>query len=292
MTEPPQEQMFRSRLKQAVDELSRDGWDIVETPGTEALPESLRDWQPDFIARRGSDIIIGEVKSRNSANLEDLNHFAQSVADLANARFEVYWLGDAPESEPPIDNVRVFIREASELTQAGHLTAGTLTAWAALEGAIIHFASDKEDIQAWRSPRQLLSNLYSLGYVSEQDFQRLMNLAKARSEIAHHVSRITPSVGDIEFILKTAERMASGQYVSVDQMIEWFQEHYEIPAMHTPHESAEGGYLYGPNEPRDPHDVLSDEFREATEADILQAAEALVDIAPEWVLKYPDTESR
>jgi hypothetical protein len=252
----------------------------------------LQDRQPDLIARRGSAILIGEVKSRNSTNLEDLDRFAKLVAELANARFEVYWLGDAPESELPVDNVRAFIRDAAELSQAGHLTAGTLTAWAALEGAIIHFASDKNDLQTWRSPRQLLSNLYSLGYVSEKDFQRLMSIAKVRSDIAHHASRITPSAADIEFILRIAERMASGQYVSVDQMIEWFQEHYEIPAMHMPHESAEGGYLYGPNEPHDPHDVLSDEFREATEEDIRQAADALTDIAPEWVAKYLEGESQ
>lgn len=291
MTDTQYEQIFQSRLRQAVDELRRDGWEVIERPAIKSLPEPLHGRQPDLIARRGEELIIGEVKSRHSANLDDLSRFASVVSAIPHARFELYWLGDAPESQLPITNVLAFIQETSQLINVGALTAATLTAWAALEGALIHFASDKSDLQPWRSPRQLLSSLYSLGYISETDFQRLSTIGKARSDIAHHASRVTPSVDDIEFVLKLARRMVSDQYVSVDEMVEWFLENFEIPAMHTPHDSREGGYQYLDNGPYDPREVLSEQFPDATADDVTQAVDSLEGIAPEWVAKYSNDES-
>jgi hypothetical protein len=275
---------------QAIEELYRDGWDVVENPDPESLPEPLRELRPDLIARRGSEILIGEVKSRHSVGLEHLNQLAESVANLANARLEVYWLGDAAEAEPPLDNIRDFIREASDLTRAGHLASGTLIAWAALEGAITYFAMDKDDLETWGSPWQLLSNLYSLGYISENDFQLLANLGKLRNEIAHHVSRIVPSVEGIEFILGIAERMISGRYISTDQMVQWFLEHYADPAKLVPHNSGEEKYQYRINEPYNAQEVLAENFPGATEEDLTQAVTSLEETSTEWIARDPEVD--
>lgn len=92
-------------------------------------------------------------------------------------------------------------------------------------GAVVYFAADKDDVQPWTTPWQLLSGLYSLGYVNDRDFERLRVVWKLRNEIAHHLSRVTPGREDIQNILKIAERMVGGQYISADQMIDWFLEH-------------------------------------------------------------------
>jgi hypothetical protein len=192
MTDAPRKQSFRIRREHTVAELLQAGWEVVEEPGRQTLPEPLRDFQPDILARRGSELLIVEVKSRRSSDLGRLNALASAVATMPNAKLEVNWLGDAPELDPPAENIRAYLDEAARLMSFGAFTAAVLVAWAALEGAVVYFASDKDDVEPWSTPWQLLSGLYSLGYVSDRDFERLTAFWKLRNEIAHHVSPVTP----------------------------------------------------------------------------------------------------
>lgn len=285
MTDAPREQSFRTQREQTVTELLQAGWEVVEEPSQQALPGPLRDFRLDILARRGSELLIVEVKSRRSSDLGRLNALASAVARVPNAKLEINWLGDAPEFDPPVENIRAYLNEAARLISFGAFTAAGLVAWAALEGAVVYFASDKDDVQPWSTPWQLLSDLYSLGYVSDRDFERLTAFWKLRNEIAHHVSPVAPRPEDVEAILKIAERMIGGRYVSTDQMIEWFLEHYENPAQNTPYDSREGGYQYLGNGPHDARDVLADNFPDATEEDIDDAARTLEETATEWVEK-------
>ncbi len=291
MTDAPREQSFRMQREQTVTELLQAGWEVVEEPDKQALPGPLRDFQPDILARRGSELLIVEVKSRRSSDLGRLNALASAVARVPNAKLEINWLGDAPEFDPPVENIRTYLNEAARLISFEAFTAAGLVAWAALEGAVVYFASGKDDVQPWSTPWQLLSGLYSLGYVSDRDFERLTAFWKLRNEIAHNVSSVTPRPEDIEAILKIAERMIGGHYVSTDQMIEWFLEHYENPAQSTFYDSREGGYQYPGNGPHDAHDVLVDNFPDAAEADIDDAARTLEETATEWAEK-PGAQSQ
>jgi hypothetical protein len=285
MKNAPREQSFRTRREQTVAELLQAGWEVVEEPGQETLPEPLHDFQPDILARRGSELLVVEVKSRRSSDLGRLDALATAVARVPNAKLEINWLGDVPEFDPPVENIRAYLDDASGLIGSRAFTAAVLVSWAALEGAVVYFASDKDDVRPWSTPWQLLSDLYSLGYVSDRDFERLTAFWKLRNEIAHHVSPVIPSSEDIQAILQIAERMIGGHYVSTDQMIEWFLERYEDPAERTPYDSGEGGYQYAGNGPRDARDVLADKFPDATEADIDDAARTLEETATEWVEK-------
>jgi hypothetical protein len=286
VTEVPQEQAFRAQLRQVVTELIEAGWEVIPEPGQQSLPEALREFRPDILARREAELLVVEVKSRRSPDLRRLDALASAVATMPNAKLEVNWLGDVAEFDPPIENIRAYQADASRLLDIGALAAATLIAWAAFEGAVVYFASGKDDVEPWTTPWQLLSVLYSLGYVSDSDFERLTALWKLRNDIAHHVSPVTPRYEDIEFVLNIAERMVAGKYVSTDQMIDWFLEHYEDPAQHTAYSSQEGGYQYAGNGPYDARDVLADSFRDATEDDINNAAEVLERTSTEWVEKY------
>jgi REase_AHJR-like len=220
MTDTPREQSFRAQRQQTISKLLDDGWEVIAEPGPQQLPESLRDFRPDILAVRGSEFLVVEIKSRRSSDLYQLAKLASAITKLDNARLEVDWLGDAPESDPPIENIRAYMANVSTLLDAQHLTAALLVAWAALEGAVVYYASDKDDVQPWTTPWQLLSDLNGLGYVGDRDFERLTASWKLRNEMAHHVSSVTPQIGDIKFILDIADRMLTGRYVSSDQMPE------------------------------------------------------------------------
>jgi hypothetical protein len=99
-------------------------------------------------------------------------------------------------------------------------------AFAALEGAVAIFSA-VAGIRPGRTPWQTLSNLYSLGYVSEPDFNILRRLYELRSSIAHAASPRIPQLEDIRFCLDLASRMLEGRYVTADRLVEWFSRQYK-----------------------------------------------------------------
>lgn len=223
-------------IGEAMDELRQSGWLVVELGGSRVdwLPESLRGYEPDFVARRGNEILIGQVKSRNSEGLEELDDLAKAVAVLPNARLEILWRGDESEINPAHSRVREYADEARVLLRTDHRAAAALIAWAAVEGALIYYVTDQrislpDRPNYMKTPWQLLSYLDSLGHINDADLKRLTELRRQRNAAAHFAGREDPNPDDIAYCLGVVDRMLSGRYVSVDQMMEWFVEHYDYP---------------------------------------------------------------
>jgi len=231
------QQQMAQAIGEAIRELNRDGWEVVElqTNRVDWLPERLRHFEPDFVARRGKEVIIGAFKSRNSESLDDLDGLAKAVAEVPDARLEVYWLGDNAQGELVRDHVQEYANEAKALLSMGRLRPAALVAWAAVEGALVYHATNLEvplpdDGHYTTLPWRLLSYLDSLGYINEADLKWLTELRNERNAAAHFRGPDDPpSRAAIEHCLEVVNRMLSGRYVSVDQMMEWFVEHHDYP---------------------------------------------------------------
>lgn len=288
MTSAAERNLLQQWLRELVGQLQGDGWTVDVEPRSDKLPQVLRDLPVDIFAHRGEEILIGEVAARRLAKSERLDELAKRVAEIPHARLEVYWIGDIPIVKPDPDEVRRYIAEAEAASQVS-LQAGLLMALAAFEGAVATFA-DEEGIKLRVPARQLLANLYSLGFVEEVDYNRLTALYTLRVAIAHNASPMQPNPSDIQFCLDLARQMLEGRYISADQMIEWFKERYEAPEHRTPFESREGGYLYAPDEPVTADDVLRDEFSDAPEQSLQDAIEQLEDESYEWVHRWRDED--
>lgn len=239
MTEGSIEREIHQYLDQIAADLQRDGWEVLDRETTDRLPTALRELHPDIVAVRGSEIMVGEVKSRNSNELQGLKVLADVVANLPNTRLEVFWFGDKLETEPARERVREYANEAAELLRIGHTAAAAVIAWTALEGAIDYFIEDTQapvgDASGHvRNAWSLLSQLYSLGYINEQDFKRLTDLRKQRNAVVHFVERLAPNDGDVQYALDIVDRMIIGQYMSVDLMVDWFVDNYDYLIVGSP----------------------------------------------------------
>ncbi|WP_432049475.1 hypothetical protein [Verrucosispora sp. NA02020] len=273
--------LFANRLQHVVEELRLAGWTVTIEDRT--LPSGL---VADFVARRGDEMLIGEIASRDTVEHDALQQLARLAEGIPNARLQVYWLGDLAESPPLPDNVEQFAVEAVRIYP--HSARGSfLLAWAALEAAITHFSLESilQESRAGFLPWQALGHLCSLGHVDEADFSRLTHLRRVRHEIAHQGSPIEPSNEDVSFLVDIAKRMATGQYVSVDDMVSWFLDGYEDPANQLPYDGAEGGYQYQGDGPYDADEVLREEFPHASEHSIREAARILNGISVDWIQK-------
>jgi hypothetical protein len=214
------EQAYRLRLEEVRRELSADGWEVLPAGQLRDLigPVPLSRLAPDIVARRGAELLIGQVKARNSPQLASLTSLADAVAAVPGARLEVYWLGDEPESDPERALIREYAAEAAELLRAGHPRAAVATAWSALEGALVYYAAESgaplpegerpSPQQAWA----LLSQLNSLGYITDDDYDRLHELRKQRNTAVHFTGKEPPDPADIHYALDIIDRMLSGRY--------------------------------------------------------------------------------
>jgi hypothetical protein len=267
MSERPVEQQFKKRLDEIRRELADDGWEVLGKLVDPPVPARLIELEPDIVARKGSELLVGEVKSRNSTSLDVLTALAETVAKLPNARLEVYWLGDEPEVEPTRERIRELVREALTLSTTGHLAAATVIAWAALEGALERYAADPQvpvtvgsarAITAW----PLLSRLYSLGYLSESDYERLREVRRQRNAAVHFGHGELSQIQDIQYTLALVDRLLSGQYVSVDQMMEWYVDRYDYPQAPEAQSSIQA--------------ILREQFPGASESDVYEAISRLI----------------
>jgi hypothetical protein len=220
VSETPIEQAYRLRLEEVRRELAADGWEVLPAHlrADVLWPTPLSGLAPDIVARKGAELLVGEVKSRNSPDLGDLNELADAVAAVPNARLEVYWLGDEPEFDPERELIREYATEAAVLQRSGHARAAVATVWSALEGALIYYAAESQaplpegerpaPQQAW----SLLSQLNSLGYVSDADYDRLHELRKQRNAAVHFTGTEAPDPADVEYALDIIDRMLNGRY--------------------------------------------------------------------------------
>lgn len=243
MSESPAEQTFQDEVAKmasgVVEEWTGQGWTVVELTSAQAdwLPEPLRRLKPDFVLRKDDEIIVVEAKAWKPGSMEDLDVLARAVAEVPNARLDLHWVGaaDAAISEAMRKSVSKRSDEARELLASGHLEAAALIAWSAFEGALLRYAAKllvplPSVANGATLPWQLLSELDSLGYVNERDLRQLTEFRRQRNAAAHFMEpEDPPSRTDIEHCLGVADRMLTGRYVSVDQMIDWWGSHPRRP---------------------------------------------------------------
>ena len=221
MTTPLHMSPAEQQLQKAAAELELEGYTVELEPDPNDLPAQLRPRQVDLIARRGSELVIGEVASRSTAKEVGIDELARIVRSIPHADLRVFWLGDT-EEPPRVRQVQDYVADARAVAEVSP-RAGLLMALAAFEGAIAHYA-DRVGYKLQTPPRQMLEQLYSLGYIDEDDHARLSDLYKLRAGIAHNVTRVVPHRSDINYVLHTTSRMVRGHYTSEDVVTEWLSE--------------------------------------------------------------------
>ena len=272
---------FQEELRAAINRLSKDGWTVEVEPST--VPTQLKHFRPDFIARRGEEILVGEVKFRGEKELGSLEALTHAVEQIPHANLEMIWLGEAeePPSEDDVVSMATTALDLAAISAAGAM----LLAWASLEGALEKRGGSYPigtELQRTPNARQRLSTMANLGELSEIQFRKLYLASKERNALAHGVNR-TPQRDSIEYVAQTAIAIARDTHFSIEEMIEWFLENYKIPGEGVPFDGREGGYQYVAGGPHSADDVLTARFDHMPIEDIDAAVEQIESESVEWV---------
>jgi hypothetical protein len=281
MSVPSTHRRYEEGLRQAVKRLRDEGWEVQIQPAEG--PAGLERFKPDFVARRGNELIVGEVKFRGKSGLGELEQLTRLVNSIPDARVEMIWLG-RPVEEPQAADIVKMAGAARELG-AENSTSALLLAWAALDGAVTAYSlthGGEYLPDSNKSARQKINEMANLGELSESQFERLDNAGRTRNSIAHG-EYIEPPPEMIEYVSAVAVALVRDRFVSIEGMIEWFFENYKDPAEGVPFSGRDGGYQYVSGGPFDAEDVLSNQFDLMPQEDVSEAVQQVEAQGIEWV---------
>jgi HEPN domain-containing protein len=274
-------------LNEVADRYRAEGFRVSVRPSSNALPEGLREFEPDILATRGAERVLVEVKRGKSSS--DLPRALSLMTQRAQSMGWRVDLVSEPERESPTwpRARREELQDDSlRLLEEGHREAAVLLASSALEGTLRALASrNRVEVERQYSIRQLINLLQSRGVLGPSTSGALSHLVEARNRAAHARSIGRVSMTTLREAIELARWLDSSEYVTPEEMVDWFFEIFEDPAEWVPYESKEGGYQYPSGEPHDAQEVLFEKYPNAPEAAISDAVELIEPLGMEWVKK-------
>lgn len=186
------EQSNQVVLSNIADDYTQRGYSVIIEPKSEDLPRFLRKYRPDLIAKKGTEAVVIEVKTlgkaRDSRTLRDI---AEEIRKHPSWRLQViiadqpqYW--DTQFKTPPIEEIKNRTEVAARIYEAGDHIAAFLLLWSLLEAAARHRLREVGVERAVpRTPVALLKDLVSFGYLDQEEYDRLAEIARMRNAAAH-----------------------------------------------------------------------------------------------------------
>lgn len=277
-------ELATASINAAVASLRGSGYRVFSgAAAARVAPDWLKKFKPDFLAQRNDEFVVLQVKSRTAAPVSagpgQLAQLASEIDKHPGWALELLWLGEDDRQASVVD-VDDLIARAERVLQVD-VEAALLLLWSALETSL-QLLAFRVGVRATQ-PKPLLSELYSLGWVSERHFAEIEEAQELRNTVAHRVgvAQVDPSA--VMRLAEIVQRLAQPNYASVDQMVEWFRSQYMDPANGVPYDSREGGYIYVNGGPFDAFDVLSEQFPEALPDEIDDARAEVEHESDAWV---------
>ncbi len=183
----------RQRVQDLAKEYRSKGYEVIEQPLLEQLPDFLSDYRPDLLIRRGTEAIVVEVKSRSSLTKSpQIRDLARVLQTKPGWKFELVMVGEEEDLNTP-EGSHPFAREdahhrleaVEKLLEAGSSEAALLLGWGAVEATVRLLAVD-EGVELDRlAPSYLLKQAATNGVISREDYNFLMRVMKYRNALAH-----------------------------------------------------------------------------------------------------------
>jgi hypothetical protein len=196
----PTANIEREQLLKLAEEYRGKGYEVSFHPNPEDLPDFLKNYRPDMIARREDESVVIEVKSRSSLNSSStqrlhntqyLRNLAQAIEQQAGWRFELVMINPEdstylPEAEGSLQEHEIDLRlHLAKQFATQHPESAILYVWALVE-ATLRLVAENEELNLQRfDSLYLVKKLTAEGVLSRAEYQLLMNAMSLRNAIAH-----------------------------------------------------------------------------------------------------------
>lgn len=220
----PSDAMEQQAIERVAQRYRNEGYDVIVHPRGDQIPSFAAGFQLDLIATRSGESIIVEIKT-NRIDLSS-DHQITRLAEIVNAqpgwRLDVIVLEPetavekaAQEAPEPTDEQLIGILNAAEdLADKGYAPYACVVAWGGLEAAMRRLR-DEGELYGRTNPNELMRTLYGNGFLSREQFERLRESYKIRSQVVHGL--IPPKVDPelVRYVTATARYLASGEEAAV-----------------------------------------------------------------------------
>lgn len=183
----------QQRILRVAREYKQKGYQVVVAPSKSDLPEFLADYQPpDLIAQNQEETVVVEVKSRTAlSQSHDLPALAKAIQEKPGWRFELVVTNPQQElikdEYQPLNTQNILdqLAQTNQLIHMGYYNAALVLTWAAAE-ATMRLLGKREGIKIneW-VPFSTVKTLFSLGILSQEDYQTLGKGVELRNVIVH-----------------------------------------------------------------------------------------------------------
>jgi len=208
--------------RQVAEDYRSKGYEVTLQPGSDQLPPSLSDYQPDLVARKGDEVVVVEIKSRPTSRREpSLESLAKAVRALPGWRLELVLA--EPDIAFPLPGRTLpwttqeagkALDAAQQLLESGHAEAALLMAWAGTE-ATLRLVAEREGVKVeWHEANFLLNRLTTEGVLGQREYQVLRGALALRNAIAHGLKPDTMVRSKVPGLLRTARGLLEPSLVS------------------------------------------------------------------------------
>ncbi len=184
--------MAQQKIDSLAAEYRARGYEVRVRPSGDDLPPFLREFRPEIIATSPEANVVLEVKPYPQFDDEEARELAEVVERNPGWRFDVMLVNppvgpDIPAQEHLADDEQVtrMLENAETLSKEGHIEAAGLIAYSALETILRRLAQSKAPQIERQSSARVLKELYSLGNIHPDTFEKLLPLMEFRNAVAH-----------------------------------------------------------------------------------------------------------
>ena len=216
--------MEQESLAKVAQRYRDEGYDVIVHPRGEKVPPFLAEFQLDLIATRGNEGVVVEIKTNRTDLSNDpyLTRLAETVNAQLGWKLDVVVLG--PETtiekaaqdatEPSDEQLFQLLHTAEQLADDGHAAFACVIAWGGVEAAMRRLRDDAE-LYGRPTPIELMRTLYSNGFLSREQFERLRETYKIRSQVVHGLvpTKVAPEL--VRYVTATARYLVSGEGAAV-----------------------------------------------------------------------------
>lgn len=178
---------------QIVKSLEDDGYAVIREPAQNHFPFDLEGYTPDLLAVKDQEKLVIEVKIRGSAaSLDRYKAVIQKIEGNPGWRFLIKNIVD---NHPPVntqssqiadpDSIRAYLEKAHAVARTGAPEMAIPYIWNAII-ALLRLEAKKLGLDtAGLTDRSLINQLYSMGGISQANYERLLNWNQLRNSIVH-----------------------------------------------------------------------------------------------------------
>lgn len=187
------------------------GYEVLESPRADRLPEFMQGMRPDIVARSALDNVVIEVKPHSALKgANDLVDMAERVSSHPDWRFELVVLDEGKRGRqlgagPSGDDLFRTVQAAADarLTDMATIYLAQILAMAARDLARRHKVAVRD-----KADRALFTELGFHGVLPQALVQRCLAVLDRRDDLVHTSNgRELPSMAELKDLLELCEQV-------------------------------------------------------------------------------------